>query len=329
VWKCANTLDGLKCRRRCAILGNHEVTVDNAAFTTYLVRNAKPIVCWSQKHCSFSAIRYSACMIRKIVVFLFCSLPCLYSTLLVAQEESPRDRLVTARAQYYAPAIRGLRTFHCDASFDWKAMMARYTSKEIPDDNPWLKYLQTVQFSVDDELRGKGSLQWTSPNPPPAGTEQALKQTEEGLQMSVAGFFQGWNAFMNGSMVPFPDSTVTVTKSGDGVHMSGTSKDLKFDEDFDKNMVLTQALADSPAMKILAIPTYANTPDGLIVSAVDAKVSQPSSAPQIETVYRIEYAKVGSFQIPSHVFLDIKNTGVIEFGLNNCTVSVADWAEKN
>lgn len=267
-------------------------------------------------------------MTRKIVVFLFCTLFLPSSKSLIAQDETARDRLFAAHAQYYSPTVSGLQSFHCDATIDWQGMLARFTGKEIPDDNPWLKYLQTVRISIDDEPRGEANVTWANPNQPPAGREESLKQIEEGLQRSVAGFFQTWNPYMNGKMVPLPDKTLTVTKSGDGVHLSGTSKDLKFDEDYDKNMLLTQALVDSPAMKVLAIPTYVDTPDGLVISAIDSKINQPPSAPQTETIFRIEYAKVSSFQIPSRIVLDIKNTGVLEFSLNNCTVSVADWAKK-
>lgn len=133
---------------------------------------------------------------------------------------------------------------------------------------------------------------------------------------------------MNGSMVPLPDGTMAVTTSGEGVHVSGISKDTKFDEDFDKNMLLTQILVDSPNLKVLAMPTYVSSPDGLLVSSVRSLVNQPPSAPQVEAMLRIEYAKVDSFQIPSRIVLDIKNTGVIDFALNSCQVSVADWAKK-
>jgi hypothetical protein len=207
-------------------------------------------------------------------------------------------------------------------------MLTRMSGTETPEENPGLKYLQTVHLSVADDLHGRGSLEWTSAGAPPEGKEAAIKQTREGLQNSIAGFFQTWNAYMNGSMVPLPDSSITVTKSGEGVHLSGLARDTKFDEDFDKNMLLTQVLVDSPDLKVLAIPTYVTTPDGLIVSAVRSQINQPPSAPPMEATFHIEYAKVDSFQIPSRIILDIRNTGLIEFGLSACQVSVAEWAKK-
>ena len=253
---------------------------------------------------------------------------CLCCVHLHAQESSARQRLSAAHAQYYTPTVSGLKSFHCDAAIDWKAMLTRLTGSEIADDNPGLQFLRTVRLAVSDELRGKGSLEWTNTVDPPAGREEAMNQTREGLQTALGGFFQTWNAYMNGSMVPLPDSTVTITQAGEGAHLSGASKDMKIDEDFDKNMLLTQVVVVSPSIKVQAAPTYTSTADGLLVSAVTSQINQPPTAPPTEATFRIDYAKVDAFQIPSHIVLDIKNTGVIEVDLNNCQVLLADWAKK-
>lgn len=103
---------------------------------------------------------------------------------------------------------------------------------------------------------------------------------------------------------------------------------MNFDEDFDKDVLLTQAVVDSPQMKVVAIPTYVRTEDGLIISAVSSRVNQPPSAAPKDVTFRVEYAKVGSFHIPSHVIYNIKNVGVIEIAFNACEVAVADTAQK-
>ena len=265
-------------------------------------------------------------MLRKILCLLAIASVCTVS--LLAQDKAAHDRLLAAHPQYYTPTASGLTSFHCDASIEWKSMLTRLSGVEIPDDNPALKFLQTVHLAVNDDLKGRGSLEWTSPTNPPEGKEESISQIKDGLQTSVSGFFQSWNAYMNGSMVPLPDSTVKVTTSGDGVHLSGAAADTKFDEDFDKDMLLTQALVVSPNLKVLATPTFTRTADGLVVSSVVSQVNQPPTAPLVQATFRIEYAKVEAFQIPSHVVFDIKNTGVIEISFSACQVTVADWAKK-
>lgn len=236
------------------------------------------------------------------------------------------DRLSTARAMYYTPTAQGLKSFQCEAAIDWKALLTRIGGAEIPDDNPVLKYLQTVHLSVVDQLRGSGSMEWTETEAPPVGKEQAVKQMRDGLQTMMGGFFQSWNAYMNGTMVPFPDQSFEVTTTARGIHLHAASASL--DEDFDENMLLTQAVVDTSELKVVALPTFVRTDDGLVVSSVVSHVNQPPSAPPVEVTFRVEYTAVDSFQIPSRVVYDVKNVGVFEFGFSSCDVSVADSSQK-
>jgi hypothetical protein len=246
----------------------------------------------------------------------------------LAQDKASRDRLLAAHAMYYTPTANGLRSFRCEAAIDWKAMLTRYTGNDIPDDNPFLKYLLAVHLSVADQLNGKGAMEWTDGSVQPEGKEENAKQMHDGLQTAMAGFFQTWNAFMNGSMVPLPDSTLTVTAAEAGVHLSGASASIKFDEDFDENMLLRRVQVAGPDLKVLAIPSYQRTTDGLIISAVTSQINQPPSAPQMEVTFRIAYTTVESFQIPSNIVIDTKNVGVIDISFNSCQVSVVETNRK-
>lgn len=267
-------------------------------------------------------------MTRKISCLLLTATLCLACTSVLAQNKDPRARLTAARALYYTPTTTGLKSFHCDAAIDWKSMLTRLSGVDIPDDNPALKFLQTVHLSIDDELKGDGSLGWSSESDPPQDKAAAIKQIQDGLKTSVSGFFQTWNAYMNGSMVPAPDSSLTVADTPDGVHLSGKSAGSSFDEDYDKNMLLTKVLVVNTNMKVLATPAFDSTEDGLLISSVTSVINQPPTAPPAQAIFRIDYAKVESLQIPSHVVFDIKNTGVIEIAFNSCRVSLADWAAK-
>jgi hypothetical protein len=269
-------------------------------------------------------------MLRRIILLPLFLIACIRCTPIFAQnqDEVALDRLLAGRAQYYTPTASGLKSFHCEATIDWKRMLTRFGRTEIPDNDPVLKYLQTVHLSVADQLNGKGSMamDWAETGVPPEGQEESLKRMRDGLQAEMAGFFRDWNAYMNGTMVSIPKSWVTVTIVGAGVHLSGTSAGTSIDEDFDQNMLLTQFRMVSPEMRLVAVPSYVETADGLVISAVTYKMNRPPSAPQEEATVRIKYAKVDSFQIPSNVALDVKNIGVIEIGFNACEVSVSDVA---
>jgi hypothetical protein len=213
--------------------------------------------CLWRKHAELTL--YSFEMHRKGIWLLFFIIICLCGASTLAQDNTARDRLFAAHGPYYTPTASGLKSFQCDAAMDWKDILSRFGGTEIADDNPVLRYMQTIHLSVVDELKGQGSLEWSETGAPPEGKEAAVKQMREGFQQMIAGFFQTWNAYMNGSMVPLPDKTVEVTTTETGFHLHGTAAAATFDEDFDKNMLLTQALMGSTAMKVVAIPTYGKT----------------------------------------------------------------------
>ena len=265
--------------------------------------------------------RFARCLLLFVMT-------CLRSMSILAQDKDAHGQLLAARAQYYTPTANGLKSFRCEATIDWKALLNRISGAEIPEDNPSLKYLKTVHLSVVDQLKGTGSMEWSDTGVPPVGKEAGLKQTRDGLQTMMGGFFQSWNPFMNGTMVPLPDQSAELTTTGDGIHLRESSANTTVDEDFDKNMLLTHVVVDTPEMKAVAIPTYVRTDDGLLISVVTSQLNQPPSAPPIEVTFRVEYAPVDSFQIPSHIVYDIKNVGVIEVGFNNCQVSVANPPQK-
>jgi hypothetical protein len=53
------------------------------------------------------------------------------------------------------------------------------------------------------------------------------------------------------------------------------------------------------------------------------------SAPVMDVISGIDSAGVDSYQVPSRVVFEIKNTGPIEIGFSHSKVTIADWAKKN
>jgi hypothetical protein len=267
-------------------------------------------------------------IMRRIVQLLVVIIVCNCSMSAFAQEKAAADRLLDGRAQYYTPTASGLKSFQCEATLDWKGMLSRIGGKDIPDDNPILKYLNVVHLSISDQVKGAGLLEWADTEVPPPGKEQNARQMRDGLETTIDGFFQTWNGYINGSMVPPPDKTLTVTKAGAGLHVSGNAGETTFDEDYDENMLLTRALVVNPTMRVVATPTFVRSTDGLLLSAVTSLINQPPSAPQTEVTFRIDYMKVDSFQLPSHLLIDVKNVAMMEFSFSACKAQVEDFGPK-
>jgi hypothetical protein len=237
-------------------------------------------------------------------------------------QKTPAAQLIDARATYYTPTTAGLRSLHCDIGFDWKAFLTEAGGKPVADDNPAVTYLKTVHLAVDDSLQGQGTLAWHETAP--ANDMRAnVDQLHTAFAQILSGFFQSWNQFMNGSMVPAPDATTTVTRAGEGLHLAGTTSSTKVDEDFDKNMLLTNAHVVLPTADVILHPTYTDTPDGRIISAIDSEYRQPPTAPPVHLIMGIEYQQVSGFRIPATLHINLVNSGKFSFTFDNCSVGKA------
>jgi hypothetical protein len=253
---------------------------------------------------------------------LLCSAALLSATpcTLHAQASSPNTKLISARALYYTPTAQGLKSFHCTVDFDWKDFLTRYSGADVKDDSPYLQYLRTIHLSIADDLNGDGKLEWTTSSGTPEGKEDAVAKIKNGLQQMMLGFFSSWNAYMNGNMVPVPDSTTTVTDSADGFRLHAAAEDTEVTELFDKNLLLTEAHVVQTASDVHAYPAYTDTPDGRVISAIHTVFRQPPTAPPAELNIRISYTPVQSFRIPDTLDYELKDVGSFTFKFSACSV---------
>lgn len=233
---------------------------------------------------------------------------------------------MAARSLYYTPTVQGLKSFRCTVDFDWKDFLTRFSGGDIQDDNPVLQHLRTVHLSVSDDLNGSGKLDWTTSGTPPAGKEDSIAKMKDGMQQMMVGFFSSWNAYMNGNMVPLPDSTTTVTDNADGFRLHATAEGTEVTELFDKNLLLTEAHVVQPSSDVYAYPTYADTPDGRVISAIRTVFRQPPTAPPAELNISVAYVPVQNFRIPETLNYELKNVGAFEFKFSACSVETAKKA---
>lgn len=240
-----------------------------------------------------------------------------------AQQNKAAERLSTARALYYTPTTAGLKSFSCKVSMDWKAFLDSFSPTPIPEDNPVLIYLNSTQLSVQDDLHAKGSFIWKDTSTPPEKFAAGSAQMRDGMEQMFSAYFQAFNAYMNGSMVPIPDKTVAVTPSGDGVELHGLEPNRTLVEKYDKDMLLTEVHVVDANSDELDTPTFASTPDGLLLTKLHMIVKQPATAPPATMDITTGYTTVGTYQIPSSITFDAKNVGSFNFKLTACQTNTS------
>jgi hypothetical protein len=226
------------------------------------------------------------------------------STAAIPQGPSPAEQLKAARASYYTPTASGLSGFHCGMTSNWQAMLTRITGSEVPADNPFLVYLNSVSMSVDDKIRGKGSLTWKDTSPPPASVATAANQFRDAVVGMLGGFYQAWNEFMNGGMVPEPDKDTALTRVENGLHLHASSDGTVVDEDFDNHILLTEAHVVSSDLDIVMHPIYTETSDGKIISSLQSVYRTSPTAPPTDLTMTITYSQVSGFRLPATLVVD-------------------------
>lgn len=117
-------------------------------------------------------------------------------------------------------------------------------------------------------------------------------------------------------------SAVSLTQSGRGVHLGGAPNDWKIYGDSYKSMLLTQASVEGTEIRVPAVLSYLNTSNEVVASSF----RQPATTTrETYATFHFEYAALNTVPVPPHVVLEIENTGVIEYWLNNCQFSLSKW----
>jgi hypothetical protein len=263
--------------------------------------------------------------LRVVIVLL---VACLTQRSGLGQTTKLESRLVTARALYYTPTTAGLESFNCRVAIDWKGVLRDASGKEIKDDNPLLVYLNSVQLSLNDKLRGNGSLEWSDTSAPQEPVKSAAAQMKEGLSQMVSGFFDSWNGFLSGTMVPLPDKTTILTPQGRGMHLHAGQGQTILDEDYDENMLLTNIHAVSGAIDAKIAPAFTETSDGRIISSIQGEYRQPATAPPVYLTMGVEYGQVNGYRLPNKIHYQLKNVLQMDINLSGCTTNSIDTHAK-
>lgn len=236
-----------------------------------------------------------------------------------AADLSPSVTFGKARALYYTPVDNGLQGFHCEVTFDWKDFIQRATNQAIPESDARLKYLQTIQLSIDDDLRGRGELHWAAPTTAPEASADSVGKIRDGMQQMWSGFFQSWNGFYTGDLVSL-DAKATVERTAEGGFRVAVRTGPSLAEElYDNKLLLKSVHVATPTLESTIMPAFATTPKGLIVSAIGSSYKQPPTAQPTDVQMTLTYAPVGAFQIPSALAVSV-GPAKFDYHLNNCTV---------
>lgn len=235
--------------------------------------------------------------------------------------------LKKAGSLYYSSAKAGLGGFDCEVHPDWKTLFASANAGSPVDANDArILLLESVKINLHADLRGGSTLDWT---PESAGqtldadSTALLKQMHEVTEQTLEGFVQFWTPFVDGSVVPASADGLTITHTGNGNTIHAQDSQTALTETFSNDMLLQHFDVDVNGISLKFQPDYKPSSQGLLVKSFRAHV-QPAGVPPAEAQEMhvdIDYQTLEGFPIPSHLQMDVSDTGKFNFVLDGCTVS--------
>jgi hypothetical protein len=233
-----------------------------------------------------------------------------------------------AGSLYYSSEKAGLGGFDCAVHPDWRTLFASAKSGSPVDANDArILLLESVKINLHAHLKGNSTLEWTAEQSDGQALDEnsttLLKKMREVTEQTLEGFLQFWTPFVDGSVVPASAEGLTITHTGSVNTIHAQDSETALTETFSNDMLLQHFDVDMNGISIKFQPDYKPTGQGLLVKSFQAHV-QPAGVPPEEAQEMrvdIEYQTLEGFPIPSHLQMDVANTGKFNFVLDGCTVS--------
>ena len=259
-------------------------------------------------------------MQRKMFARVLALLPVLLASVAVSQDTTPAQDFEKVPPTYYSLTANGLKSFRCDVGFDWAAFLRQSKHSPVTAESPLSKYLKTVHLSIVDDLRGQGKMLWQTSATPSAEDADYVQMLQAAIPGSWGGFFQSWNAYMNGSMISTAGGQMQVERTNTGFYLKAQTDQILVEKEFAKDL-LTAIHVKTANMDIRVYPTYADTPQGRVIQAFHSTSVATAASPTSDSLISIKYGNVDGFYLPSNVHIVANKTVSWDFQVTNCQVS--------
>jgi hypothetical protein len=226
---------------------------------------------------------------RAIIVLLLCSL------LHVPAFAADVKQIVTnARGSYYALQSQGLKTFECNAEPNWRKFLEVVNKKPVPADDPKLKQLKDLRFSVAINERGESTITPFMANG--GSIDPSLNAMIDGFKEMLSGFYQTWTALVLTN--PFPEAygDLTLKQEGDNMRLLGKDGGSDVEILLNKDYAIIEMRVMAPGSKVIMLPKFAKTEKGLLLTDVDSDINDGQQRVQLG----ITYQNVQGLNLPEH-----------------------------
>ncbi|HXA83947.1 MAG TPA: hypothetical protein VNZ47_02655 [Candidatus Dormibacteraeota bacterium] len=204
-----------------------------------------------------------------------------------------------ARGSYYSLQTQGLKTFQCDAEPNWQKFLEVVNQKPVPANDPKLKQLKDLRFSVAINERGESTITPFMANG--GKIDPTLNEMVDGFKQMLSGFYQTWTALVLTNPFPEAYAGLTLKQEGDNVRLLGKDGGSDVEILLSKNYAITEMRVASPGSKIIMFPKFAKTEKGLLLTDVDSDINDGQQKVQLG----ITYQNVEGLKLPDHASLKV------------------------
>jgi len=268
------------------------------------------------------------------------------SPLQPAAVASLNDSLMARATTLYSSTVKsGLHSFDCQVHPDWMKIMLT-SRKGVPQDSDRAKtaLLAAVKVTLHARIKADSTLDWQPPpdngQPRDQAADDMLDRAHRSIESTIEGVLKLWIPLVDGSLAEsFGDDDMEVEQTASGYvvrsknestekskakHKSPAgSQEHSVTEEFDRNLLLKHfTLVDAGSTASLT-PAFQPTPQGLLVSSVDALL-QPAGVPAADARQMhiaLEYQTVSGIQIPGKIGVELPGVVQMDFTLDGCTVN--------
>jgi hypothetical protein len=210
-----------------------------------------------------------------------------------------KEVVKNAKASYYTLQGQGLRTFKCTVTPNWQKFLEDVEHKPLAPDNPKLKLLKPVRFSVSIDEQGQSKI--TPFTTTGEKIDPSLDQMISGFQDMLSGFYQTWTSMVLSGPFSESESGLTLQQEGDNYRILGKDGGSDVEIKLTRDYLITEMKATIEGSIIDMFPKFAKTDKGLLMTSIDSDINHG----QQRVAFEIKYQEIQGISLPGQVSIRV------------------------
>lgn len=220
------------------------------------------------------------------------------------QQSADQEILRQARQSYYSLKSRGLVQLRCVVQPDWDSMYKTMNPDKVGTEQ-LLPILRSTHFTVLLGPDGASTVSHESDIAPPSEeVARRIRQSVDGMEQLLTGFFHTWSGFMFNSLLPEPDSKYHLEDLGEKYALSFGDSANQIAEVLSHQLAIEEVKVTSPEFDATLRPQWSASSNGLVLTGYEANYKGATSE-ALKVSVRVEYREVEGLSLPSTVNAEV------------------------